>query len=90
MIIVKVELHSGINGTKKEIARMLIDNQGGTDAKGDYRVRTLVGRSASALDRSQRRPCNVNREGTVIGHDRLKLHVWNLVGKALAGIGYDK
>jgi hypothetical protein len=50
MIVVKVELWSAITGEKKELARMVIDNIGGTDQVGNYRARTLIGRSSDALD----------------------------------------
>lgn len=91
MIIVKVELWSAIDGRKQELARMIIDNIGGDERKGDYRTRTLIGRSAESLDRAMNaRPPKAQREGRVLGHARLSLHVWNLVAKALAGMGYGK
>lgn len=85
MIIVRVELHSAIDGQVTEIARMAIDNIGGTATRGNYRVRTLRGRSAASLARFK-----VQREGRVHGHARLALHVWWLVAKALAAVGYSK
>ena len=89
MIIVRVELHSAITGQKTELARMVIDNIGGSKNSGDYRTRTLIGRSEDALDRAlMSSPPKAQREGRVLGHARLKLHVWNLVAKALAGMGY--
>jgi hypothetical protein len=91
MIVVKVELWSAITGEKKELARMVIDNIGGTNQIGNYRARTLIGRSSDALDAAlHNMPKKVAREGRVTGHLRLRLHVWNLVGKALAGMGYDQ
>ena len=93
MIVVKVELWSDINGQKTELARMLIDNIGGTVQRGDYRCRALRGRSDEALTRSMLRadqPEAVTREGRVIGHARLREHVWNLVVKALTGMGYGQ
>lgn len=89
MIIVKVELWSAIDGSKEELARMVIDNIGGTQTSGDYRARTLIGRSKPALDRALNTiPMKVQRNGQVIGHARLKEHVWNLVSKALSQMGY--
>lgn len=85
MIIVRVELHSAITGKVTELARAHICNTGGTETAGDYDVRTLTGRSASALDQGL-----VNRKGKVFGHARLKLHVWHLVAKALAAMGYGR
>ena len=91
MIVVKVELWSAISGEKRELARMVIDNIGGTQTTGDYRVRTLRGRTARALDLALlAMPHTVQREGKVIGHARLKEHVWNLVAKALSGMGYGQ
>lgn len=83
MIVVRVELHSAINGEVSEIGRAYIDNIGGDANLGDYRVRTLNGRNTRALDRGV-----VQREGRVIGHPRLREHVWNLVAKALSRTGY--
>ena len=89
MIVVRVELWSAINGQKTELARMVIDNIGGTVQKGDYRAVTLRGRSKEALDKALlQHPRGAQREGRVMGHARLREHVWNLVGKALSGMGY--
>ena len=91
MIVVKVELWSAITGEKRELARMLIDNVGGSEEIGNYRVRTLRGRSSQALDSAMaRRLPGVTREGAVEGHYRKRDHVWHLVGKALSAIGYVK
>lgn len=91
MIVVKVELWSAIDGSKRELARMVVDNIGGTNQRGDYRCRTLRGRSKAALSKALNDiPKKVQREGRVIGHARLREHVWNLVAKALAGMGYGQ
>lgn len=89
MLIVKVELHSAITGKKTEIARMMIDNIGGDLKKGDYRCRTYRGRSALRLERAMRWG-EVTREGRVLGHRRLALHVWHLVAKALRSMNYGE
>lgn len=83
MIVVRVELWSAITGEKTELARMHIANVGGTEALGNYNAATLRGRSAADLDRN-----NVQRKCQVLGHPRLSQHVWNLVAKALSGMGY--
>lgn len=91
MIVVKVELWSAVNGQKTELARMVIDNIGGTENTGDYRCRTLRGRSEQALGKAMlyiAARSSVTREGKVLGHARLREHVWNLVAKALSGMGY--
>ena len=85
MIVVRVELHSAVTGQVTELARAHIANVGGTATSGDYAAATLHGRSAAALDRGQ-----VQRRGKVTGHARQALHVWHLVAKALAGMGYGK
>lgn len=91
MIVVKVELWSAIDGSKQELARMVIDNTGGTQTSGNYRTRTLIGRSSEALDRALNNiPMKIQRESRVIGHARLKEHVWNLVAKGLANMGYGQ
>lgn len=89
MLVVRVELWSAITGERSEIARMTIDNIGGTRERGDYRVRTMRGRSAETLERAMFAG-TVQREGEVLRHPRLREHVWHLVGKALAGIGYGE
>lgn len=89
MIVVKVELWSAIDVRKQELAGMVIDNIGGTVTKGDYRTRTLVGRSEEALARAMNAsPPKSQRIGIVTRHARLREHVWNLVAKALSGMGY--
>lgn len=85
MIVVRVELWSAISGKRTELARAYIDNVGGDRQLGDYRVRTLRGRDAAALDKAV-----VQREGRVLRHPRLREHVWNLVAKSLAATGYGK
>jgi hypothetical protein len=89
MLVVKVELHSAVTGNKTEIARMMIDNIGGDLKSGDYRCRTYRGRSALRLERAMRWG-DVVREGKVLGHRRLALHVWHLVAKALTAMEYGK
>lgn len=85
MIVVRVELHSAIDGSVRELARMHISNAGGTNTLGDYDVQTLRGRSTAELDKRI-----VQRRGRVLRHQRLSLHVWHLVGKALSAIGYAR
>lgn len=87
MIIVSVQLLSAVNGEVTELARMTIDNIGGSVQRGDYRARTLRGRSTEALHKAMI-DGTVQREVKVLSHQRLRLHVWNLVAKALTGMGY--
>ena len=85
MLVIRVELHSAVTGKVTEIGRMLIDNIGGTDTVGEYRARVLRGRSANAF--AQR---VVQRTGLVLAYPRKALHVWHLVARALAGMGYGR
>lgn len=87
MIVVRVELWSAVTGRRTELARLTIDNVGGTRTLGDYRVRTLRGRSEAALDQALLHQ-RVQREGRVLRHPRLREHVWHLVAKALVSVGY--
>lgn len=85
MIIVRVELHSAITGQVTEIARAAICNVGGTAERGDYKCETYRGRDTAALNE---RRCQ--RVGNVKDHARQRLHVWYLVARALAAMGYSE
>ena len=87
MIVVRVELWSAVTGNVTEIARMTIDNIGGTQQSGDYRVRTMRGRSAEALQKAMLAG-TISREAQVLSHPRLRDHVWSLVAKALIAMRY--
>ena len=86
MIVVSVSLDSAIHESRdKELARVLISNEGGTDTHGDYSCVSLRGRSKEQLDRRI-----VQRRGVVTNHPREAEHVLNLVAKALRTMGYGK
>ena len=86
MIVVNVHLDSAISPTRdKELARVLISNEGGTDTHGDYKCVSLRGRGKEQLDRRV-----VQRRGKVLNHPRQAEHVLNLVAKALIAMGYGK
>lgn len=85
MIIVTVHLVSAVNGSVQELARMEVCNEGGTVNHGDYGVRTLRGRCTTALNKRI-----TQRECKVLGHARLREHVWNLIAKSLHSMGYGK
>ena len=85
MIVVRVELHSAITGQVSELARAHICNMGAAGSLRDYGAFTLRGRSRAALDRNQ-----VQRRGRVDRHPSEAVHIWHLVAKALAAMGYGK
>ena len=74
MIVVKVELHSALNGEVTEIGYATICNLGtGTEDKGDYYV--------SVKRRGNR--ASVVRTGKVMGFSRRCKNVWLLVIRSL-------
>ena len=86
MIVVNVQLKSAIHRSRdRELARVLISNEGGTATFGDYKCVSLRGRSTEQLDRRV-----VQRRGFVENHPRQAEHVLNLVAKALIKMGYGK
>jgi len=86
MIVVRVELWSAITGEKTELARMHIANTGaGTASRGFYFGQTFRGRSAAALSKQIEA-----KQGHVENYPRQQLHVWNLVARMLASMGYSK
>lgn len=89
MIVIKVELWSAINGSKTELARMHISNDGEQTVTnhrlGAYDGQTFIGRDTAALDRR-----TVSKRGRVENWPRADFHVWNLVARMLESMGYDK
>jgi hypothetical protein len=84
MLVIRVELHSAITRQITEIARMHIINDGsGIGSMGHYDVKAFRGRTDRDLDKH-----NVNRSARVMNYPREKLHVWNLVARALERLGY--
>ena len=82
MIVVKIELHSAITKQVTTIGQMVIDNVGGTQAQGDYRVRVGNRRHAGENDirAIMERP---QRRGEVKGYPRLSYNVWRLISRAI-------
>jgi hypothetical protein len=74
---VKVELEHGRTGEKRTLAELRIENIGGAEECGDYRVYEVGN------------PDAVPGSGRVRGHDRLTEPVWALVVKALKSVGYE-
>lgn len=87
MIVVRVELWSAVDGSRTELARMRISNDGVATRDdprfGDYQGETLRGRSTEALNAGL-----AQRKGAVCRFNRKSLHVWHLVGRMLAAMGY--
>ena len=80
MIVVKIELHSAVTKQITLLGSMIIDNIGGTNTKGNYRVR--VGRKTDAENLNQIAQ-NPLRIGEVNDYPRLAYNVWRLVFRAL-------
>jgi len=79
MIVIKVELWpGGFEGRKKEIGRMLIDNDGTshTPKRGHYRVRLMRKGSSRTVQRTAR----------VEDYPRESYPVWELVRRALENL----
>jgi hypothetical protein len=86
MIVVRVELWSAIDGSRRELARMRISNDGtGTLRRSHYVGESLVGRSTGDLDKGR-----ISKRGEVRDWPRNDFHVWNLVARMLDAMGYDK
>lgn len=89
MIVVRVELWSAVNGSRTELARMHIANDGEATQTnhriGDYVGEALRGRDTEALNRGV-----VQKRGSVRGWRRLDFHVWNLVAAMLDDMGYTQ
>ncbi|HMO74530.1 MAG TPA: hypothetical protein PKD99_02490 [Sphingopyxis sp.] len=89
MILVRVELWSARDRSRVELARVMIHNVGGTATVADYDGEAYRGRSTPALDRAMLE-ADVTRQGAVRGHRKQDLHVWNLVARMLASMGYGR
>lgn len=86
MIVVRVELWSAITGKKTELARMHICNDGTSAGRlRSYDGESFIGRSAADLERRR-----VSKRGQVKNWPASDYHVWNLVARMLAAMGYDK
>ncbi len=86
MIVVRVELWSAIDGSKTELARMHISNDGTNPnhRQGNYDGQSFRGRDTATLDK-----LTVQKTGRLINFPRLQLHVWNLVARMLNDMGYN-
>jgi hypothetical protein len=98
MLVVKVELHSAVDGRTEELGRLCIANVGGTRTRGKYNAaafrkgkgQTREDLAVGALRGLQAdRARGVIRASTVDDYARLSDPVWNLVVRALRGMGYE-
>lgn len=86
MIRVTVELLSAKTGETTELALMHISNDGtGTSLRGNYDGVTFRGRSHMAL--SKHVPA---QSGHIENFPRQQQHVWHLVARMLATMGYGR
>ena len=93
MLVIRVELHPfGDSSQIREIARMALWNDGtGSPRLGNFKGKTVDGdlqndqMLATAIYRAEK---GVGREAVVLEHLR-KSHVWVLVAKMLAAMGYN-
>lgn len=87
MIVVRVELWSAIDGSKTELARMHISNDGEASTTnprlGTYVGESFVGRNADTLNKRR-----VSKRGRVVNWRRADFHIWNLVRRMLTEMGY--
>lgn len=86
MIVVSIDLHSAITGDITLLNQVVIDNIGGTQKLGDYRVRSFR-RGVDAVASRLAEKGKV-REGRVLRHRRLDEPVLTLLRKALQEMGY--
>lgn len=83
MIVVRVELHSAIDGSVKELARMDICNESETRPRATYGAYVMRGRDRATLNRR-----SVLRECKIENYPSAAIHVWNLIASALVKMKY--
>lgn len=89
MLTVPILLDSAITGQRKSLGLLVIDNIGGDDERGDYRVRMYPeGSDYKSTGHVMRNQAPI-REGKITGHARLTEPVGSLVAKALKEMGYS-
>jgi hypothetical protein len=87
MLVVKVELHSAIDGSIEELGRMIVANDGtGTQEFGNYNVK--VARKGQSLSAAVWK--HPQREGRVEHYARNAYVVWELIGRALKSVGFAR
>lgn len=86
MIVVKVELLSAVTGDTTLLNSVVIDNQGGTVKRRNYRCRSYRKRLDPELAIIGRKP--PLREGQVLDHPSDQVSVLTLLRKSLEAMGY--
>jgi hypothetical protein len=88
VLVIDMQLWSGITGAKTSLGLVIIDNIKTTSdgKRADYRVRAWAKGTTIDKIKAGAKPI---REGYVMNHARLTKPVWNLMMKALAALGYD-
>ena len=88
MITVPILLDSAISGRRSTLGLLVIDNIGGSAARGDYRVRMYAKGSDHTTAAHVVRTRTPIREAQVLGHRRKAEPVGNLIAKSLEALGY--
>jgi hypothetical protein len=90
MLVIKVELHSAIDGRIEQLANMVIANDGtGTSTKGNYWGKAFRKGSDYFSERGKSDPTNkVIAQGKVDNYPRKDKHVWNLIARMLRSMAY--
>lgn len=90
MLVIRVELHSAITGKITEIARMILYNDGtGSAERGSYKGKAVKGNTDGPMAPAVIHQRKALREGVVLDYARQRLHVWHLVSRMLASMGYE-
>lgn len=85
MIVVKLELHSAIDGSVQEIGRMIVANDGTCQnpERGNYDVKVGRKRPDGFSYLNHVVWCDPLREGRVEDYPRLSYNVWRLISRAI-------
>lgn len=83
MLVVKIEVHSAIDGRVEEIGRTYIANDGtGTPARGNYNV-AVCRRGNTGIPETIGGMEAAVRTGRVLDYHRNSYNVWRLISRAL-------
>jgi hypothetical protein len=86
VIVVKVELLSAVTGDTTLLNSVVIDNQGGTVKRRNYRCRSYRKHLQPVQAVTERR--KALREGQVLDHPSEQVSVLTLLRKSLEAMGY--